>query len=117
MKKIIRLTENDLHRIVKESAEKIIREMYYPPYRDGDISDNDFLNDSANENEYYRRLESLKSMQKADGDEAMKYHPQNLKSSLHGEDFASSYAKDKWLEDPDNIKFATDMNRYKTGLN
>jgi hypothetical protein len=37
-KNIIRLTESDLHRIVKESVQKILRERWYPSEED-DISD------------------------------------------------------------------------------
>ena len=36
-KKIIRLTESDLHRIVKESVQKILRESIYDPYEGGDF--------------------------------------------------------------------------------
>ena len=47
MKKIVRLTESDLHKIIKKSVEKIIRESghegwreedwnpYHPDYKDG----------------------------------------------------------------------------------
>jgi len=44
MKKIIRLTEGDLHQIVKKSVNKILRESYYNPDED-DFDDDDELND------------------------------------------------------------------------
>jgi hypothetical protein len=44
MKKIIRLTEGDLHKIVKKSVNKILRESYYNPDED-DFDDDDELND------------------------------------------------------------------------
>lgn len=44
MKKIIRLTEGDLHKIVKKSVSKILRESYYNPDED-DFDDDDELND------------------------------------------------------------------------
>ena len=60
MKKVIRLTENDLHRIIKESANKILREMNYdygeiPSFvirsisvNGSDVSD-EFFNEFGNE--------------------------------------------------------------------
>jgi hypothetical protein len=41
MKKIIRLTESDLHRIVKKSVNRILREMD-EPYNEHEYSDEDF---------------------------------------------------------------------------
>ena len=44
MKKIIRLTEGDLHQIVKKSVNEILRESYYSPDED-DFDDDDELDD------------------------------------------------------------------------
>ena len=41
MKKIVRLTEDDLHKIVKKSVNKILREAYYNPDSDDDLDDDD----------------------------------------------------------------------------
>ncbi len=43
MKKIVRLTEDDLHKIVKKSVNKILREAYYNP------DDDDFDEDEEND--------------------------------------------------------------------
>jgi hypothetical protein len=39
MKKIVRLTESDIHRIVKECANKILKEDFYDPDDDNELYD------------------------------------------------------------------------------
>lgn len=46
MKKIVRLTEGDLHRIVKKSVNRIIREM------DDDWDEQEFYNEYGNQSQY-----------------------------------------------------------------
>ena len=43
MKKIIRLTEGDLHKIVKKSVSKILQEAYFNPNDDGFDDDDELL--------------------------------------------------------------------------
>jgi len=45
MKKIIRLTESDLHKIIKKSVNRMLHEAYYTPNSDDDIDDDDELYD------------------------------------------------------------------------
>ena len=40
-KKIIRLTENDLHKLIKESVEKILKEKRYGPFGSDDADPED----------------------------------------------------------------------------
>ena len=40
-KKIIRLTENDLHKLIKESVEKILKEERYGPFGSDDADPED----------------------------------------------------------------------------
>ena len=47
MKRIIRLTESDLHRIVKESVNRIIKEVKINPKGQWDSVQTDFFNDEA----------------------------------------------------------------------
>ena len=78
MKKIVRLTESDLHRIVKESVNKILSEEYYtPPLKDrisfanyanvddynGEIDDKvDFNSMAGTLNKVYSRLIDIKEV-------------------------------------------------------
>ena len=78
MKKIVRLTESDLHRIVKESVNKILSEEYStPPLKDrisfanyanvddynGEIDDKDDFNSMAGTlNKVYSRLIDIKEV-------------------------------------------------------
>ena len=117
MKKIIRLTEGDLHRIVKESAKKIIRE-WSVPYGAG-ISDEEWLNSAETEEEYNERLNDLRNKQKFNGEDAMNYHPQRNRSTMMGDDFASSYAHDPFLSGDNhrNADKVTRMHRDRLGFN
>jgi len=55
MKKIVRITEGDLHRIVKKSVNRIIREMD----DDWDEDEHEFYNEYGNQSQYpaYRYME------------------------------------------------------------
>lgn len=120
-KKIIRLTESDLHNIVKESTRKILKEFFFSTPSDDIESDDeifdDWLKNSNNEDEYYNDLEFIKDMKRTKGENAMDYHPQRNRSTLNGDDFASSYAKDPTLGRKDPIEYETDLARMNYGFN
>ncbi len=114
-KKIIRLTESDLHRIIKESTKKVIKEFFFS--NDGTrMSDEDWLNDADDEDDYNNRESALMDRQYYSGENAMDYHPQRTRSSLFGDDFASSYAKDPMFNDHNKIDRVTNNTKKMIGF-
>ena len=120
-KKIIRLTENDLHNIVKESVKKIIKEYFFMTPGEDEESEaylnNDVLADTNSDEEYYDELKWMKDNQRLKGEDAMDYHPQRNSSTIAGEDFASSYARDPSLARKNAIDWETERARRAYGFN
>lgn len=57
MKKIVRLTEGDLHRIVKESVKRTLKE-YWQPYNYDLWDDNDFWPEDDDKDKFSNKKES-----------------------------------------------------------
>jgi hypothetical protein len=114
-KKLIRLTESDLHRIVNESVQHILKEMIGGTYNS--VSDDEWLSGADDEDDYNNRESSLLDRQFYKGEDAMDYHPQRNRSTLMGDDFASSYAKYPMFNDKDKIDSVTKYPRERFGFN
>ena len=70
--KVIRLTEGDLHRIVKESVNRILREEFGLGHKE-DLED---LSNTNDEKEYDFHNKCTRRAQETDGETAMSIHPQ-----------------------------------------
>ena len=96
MKKTLRLTESDLHRIVKESVIRVLKEM------DWKVPDPE-----NNEEDYYeserREQEALKNA----GDYAQKIHPQT-----DSRRFAHEFSDNKWPRGVPNHNSMTMFHNY-----
>ena len=66
-KKMIRLTESDLHNIIKESVNKVLKEYFFPSTNP---------NDTDSIEDYDEMTRWRRGGQKSIGDEAQNYHPQ-----------------------------------------
>ena len=71
MKRRVRLTESDLHRLVDTSVRRIVNEII-GPYIDPDT----YLDDADTEDEYDKREKYLKDMQSGAAKRAQREHPQ-----------------------------------------
>ena len=85
MKKIIRLTENDLHRIVKESVKRILREGKYD-LPGGDFDSFQYATDMADAEaqtpeEYDEKLKSRDRYARMGGENYWSNHPANPNNS------------------------------------
>lgn len=96
MKKIISLTEGDLHRIVKESVRRILREDKYYIMPNGGLDLRAFEYDQALKNA--KSLEDWDKMMKQreknsdwEADNGLNYHPQCISKWRPGSIAASKY--------------------------
>jgi hypothetical protein len=112
-KKIIRLTESDLHNIVKNATKKIIKEFFN---FDNAPSDDEWLSNADDEDDYNNRESTLLDKQYYKGEDAMDYHPQRNRSTIAGEDFASSYARDPMFNDQSRVDMVTKYPRRNFGF-
>ena len=112
-KKIIRLTENDLHNIVKSATKKIIKEFFDNAPMS---SDDEWLSNADDEDDYNNRESTLLDKQHYKGEDAMNYHPQRNRSTIAGEDFASTYARDPMFNNRSRVDMVTKHPRRNFGF-
>ena len=116
MKKIIRLTESDLHDIIKESVNRILKEGF------DKYSDEDFANDSEmvenfnpNGNVINERTKGEKGM---NDDEVMRRRNDNFRKDMdarHKDPFSPNYSDreemEGWYHTPEEMELKTAHDR------
>lgn len=84
MKRKIRLTESYLHKIVKETVKRILKEDFYDLHKD--LMDNAFKN-SKDVNDFNKNLESVKFYDKLRGKHALELHPQTTPKDINNDSY------------------------------
>ena len=118
MKKIVRLTENDLHRIIRESVKRVLRETDYNTLPNGGFDSGAFnydqaLKDAQSEEEWDKMMRSRHNDLDVGADIGTKLHPQvdsrtNAFTYTHGDD-----TEDKIL---DNFKKSVEYHKREDGF-
>lgn len=118
MKKIIRLTESDLHKIIKESVERVLRESNvsgnYRATPSGGFDEyafnyDDALDDAESVEDWDERMKYRERCARNDADWALNHHPQSSKFSQGSKTYTAGFPLDY-------ISIKTDANKENYGF-